>query len=85
MPLVQALADGKTIQFQAKPGDEWKNVSTLDTKTWNAVQFRVKPEPREWKACVLLSGSEAGRLAGYDKGDEFSSLYQVVRVREILD
>lgn len=86
IPLVQALVDGKTIQFQAKRGDEWKNVSILDTKTWNAWQFRIAPEPREWKACVILSGSEAGMLAGYDKGDEERiPLYEVVRVREILD
>lgn len=55
LPLVQALADGKTIQH-------------FDTANWNDIsnpvfisshdQYRIKPEPREWTGKVIETGQD---------------------------
>lgn len=44
LPLVQALADGKTIQLQT--GDDWFDIE--ETKfNFAPSEYRIKPEPRE--------------------------------------
>ena len=45
LPLVQALVEGKTIQFKAS--DEWTDCA--DTSfAYPASFYRIKPEPKEW-------------------------------------
>jgi len=46
LPLVQALADGKTIQFCYNEVD-WADDPTPAFGAWPADRFRIKPEPRE--------------------------------------
>lgn len=44
LPLVQALADGKTIQLQMR--DDWLDIE--ETKfNFAPTEYRIKPEPRE--------------------------------------
>lgn len=44
LPLVQALADGKTIQLQS--GNSWLDIE--ETKfNYDPSEYRIKPEPRE--------------------------------------
>jgi hypothetical protein len=77
LPLVQALADGKTIQFCPSPLDEWRNIERMDTKTWSPSHFRVKPEPREWDMWITPKGvltTNSDML-----------MRESIRVREILD
>ena len=93
LPLVQALADGKTIQINN--GSEKTPIWT-DQEEWlfgsHLMDYRIKPEPREWKAVVIKDteknskvGRRIGTLAAYDDGDEDEPDFEVVRVREILD
>ena len=83
LPIVQALADGKTIQLMNC--GEWFNVSSPDFSSLPC-NYRIKPDPREWKACVsTIHHAEPGLLFNYDKGDESDPKFEVIRVREILD
>ncbi|MDE3023595.1 MAG: hypothetical protein KGI54_17415 [Pseudomonadota bacterium] len=43
LPLVQALADGKTIQY-SRNGVDWEDAGVV-TFTWAACRYRIKPEP----------------------------------------
>ena len=46
LPLVQALADGKTLQLWDH--DEWMDLHTLSF-TSDPKHYRIKPEPRKWR------------------------------------
>ena len=85
--LVQAVADGKTIQYNAgsKSNPDWNDLPEF-TACADACNYRIKPDPREWKACVsTIHHAEPGLLFNYDKGDESDPKFEVIRVREILD
>lgn len=65
-PFVIALKNGETIQFQATPLDKWKDVATMDTRTWRPRHFRVKPKPRVFEGLVhhtMLSNGELKWIA----------------------
>jgi hypothetical protein len=48
LPLVQALADGKTIQV--KQNGIWKDCSDLNLVFgFEPHEYRIKPEPRTWE------------------------------------
>lgn len=89
LPLVQALAEGKTIQHKS---DIWLDLEDA-TFVDDPKRYRIKPEPREWKACIVTKESkergsyvfrEIGDLVSYDEGDENEG-YEVIRVREITE
>ena len=50
-PILQAFAEGKVIEFKAKPGtintsipNEWTEME--DIHFWSNVEYRIKPEPK---------------------------------------
>ena len=46
LPIIQAFAEGKTVQMM-KGDDDWFDVG--DRCEWfNALHYRIKPEPREF-------------------------------------
>lgn len=50
LPLVQALADGKIIQYKylrANGSDDWLDIEGGVDFTVTADRYRIKPEPRE--------------------------------------
>lgn len=89
-PLVQALVDGKTIQYQDELGD-WLDCPEImfDKDT----PYRIKPQAREW--WMVMNG--ANQVLGvWDwemhteakrQGDTLmsSNNCKVVHVREVLD
>jgi len=75
LPLVQALADGKTIQVFDE--DEWVDFTDVHFRSdW---QYRVKPEPREWDCVTSEISGCLHDINAVSVGDR-----QVFRVREIL-
>ena len=90
--LIQALADGETIQCKGSLYDQWADIENLNGSI-PASHYRVKPEPREWTASVVTKKSQEngyfnkediGLLVGHDREDADDG-YEIVRVREILD
>jgi len=75
LPLVQALADGKTIQ-QRSLDDGWHDLHDVHFGN-DFSAYRVKPEPREWDMWV----SPRGELT--QNSDMLTR--ESIRVREILD
>jgi len=57
LPLVQALAEGKTIQFNQ--GDAWIDAATNADFKWldSPDNYRVKPEPRTWSFWLDKKGN----------------------------
>lgn len=42
LPIMQAFAEGKTIQFRTHPNDRWQDIE--DPSWYENVEYRVKPE-----------------------------------------
>ncbi len=45
LPLVQALADGKTIQFDPSESGDWGDVTNITMFNDDPKLYRIKPEP----------------------------------------
>jgi len=86
LPLVQALADGKTIQVKHTLGI-WKDF-IAPSFSCSPEDYRIKPEPREW---VIFTDGESIYHKGPSDCDDVRVSYgkntalKAVRVREILD
>lgn len=86
LPLVQALADGRSIQHQKTDGT-WIDEIEFSFD-WPAHRYRIKPEPREhWSnryadgyetAACFLSKSQAENAA-------YSKNVKQVRYREVIE
>lgn len=79
LPLVQALADGKVIQYNDSE-EGWMNRPCLLFDD-EPDRYRIKPEPREGWIVVtgpgaLMSESAARCISG--------GRYEVIHVREVL-
>lgn len=78
LPLVQALVDGKTVQYRLL-GEKWSTGGDVDF-TLPPDQYRIKPEPREiW----VVNGDED--LSFFDKSDAIAYGGNVVRYREVIE
>ena len=83
LPLVQALAEGKTIQI--RDGGEWSDMVTTDF-TLPPHVYRIKPEPRE-----VWIGEINGQLGGaaWDTREEAQytqgSIITPIKFREVMD
>lgn len=58
LPLVQALADGKTIQERTQ-SDLWYDMSDVAFLNSDPAQYRIKPEPRERWVVTRRHNAEA--------------------------
>lgn len=61
LPLVQALADGNTLQCKDITG-EWSDLLNV-TLAGEPQHYRIKPEPRKWKVWVDSHGFIQGTVA----------------------
>jgi hypothetical protein len=81
LPLVQALAEGKTIQINDGTSDspKWVDFGFDDILFGiNPEYYRVKPESREWDAWVNGRSITEMDMSAYSR-------WQKTRVREIID
>jgi len=45
LPIIQAFAEGKTIQFRNSKDSKWADVE--DASWFSGTEYRIKPEPME--------------------------------------
>lgn len=79
IPIVKALADGKTIQHRHSPSHEWADKLELDL-TADSSCYRVKPEPREFNGWTDGTNIFVGKI-----NHDIQKDWKPIRVREILD
>ena len=75
LPLVQAIADGKTVQVLRKDGN-WYDSPLLNTPT---SRYRIKPEPRTFEMWLSSSG-----VMYHEKMFDNGKPYERITVREVL-
>ena len=78
LPLVQALADGKTIQVQGGDGN-WYNSKLINTPP---SRYRIKPEPRTFEMWL----SSAGWMYPLAEGECFANpeAWERITVQEVV-
>ena len=81
---IHAWADGEVIQWRENDSDKW---SDDDSPAWDLkLQFRIKPEPREW--WIFSNGSGylwSTRAHAEQHAASMGAGGEVIRVREILE
>lgn len=84
LPLITALAEGKTIQFNYS-GTGWANVDSIETHRDPSL-YRVRPEPREF--CIRIEKNGVQTFWQVDLRDSVPTIntdeLQVIHVREVL-
>lgn len=79
MPLVQALANGVTIQCNDR--GEWVDVKSLYTDVYGPDEYRIKPEPRTFKLYIIdLTNGETVMTTH----PTFDSRWKRITVQEVL-
>jgi hypothetical protein len=87
LPIIQAFAEGQTIEWRYKNTTQWY-VAQGPTWAHEGVEYRIKPEPpkpREW-----WINEYASRMDAYDSrewADHYSTRGRIrcIHVREVLD
>jgi len=78
LPLVQALADGKTIQHSPYDG-RWDDVEE-DISFWDELKhYRIKPEPRTF---VIYINKHTHQICHQNRSD---SNWERITVQEVLE
>jgi Na+-transporting NADH:ubiquinone oxidoreductase subunit NqrF len=79
--ILTAFEAGKNIQ--CKSGDNWVDIPQ---PSWNfgGVEYRVKPEPREWWVNMYLANAHTYSSERLAKAYVLPDLIERVHVREVL-
>ncbi len=84
LPLVQALVEGKTIQFKSYLGGEWSDAST-PTFTEPASKYRIKPEPIELELWYHEKAGTTCYVRTEDRDDCWAGAgFRKIKVKEVL-
>jgi hypothetical protein len=90
LPIIQAFAEGKAIQWRASLYDPWITIDCLgDIPDAKGFEYRIKPEPtkpRDWWINEYANGIGAPYISR-DQADECagSNRIRCILVREVLD
>jgi len=89
LPLVQALADGKTIQFKCllmetipyNSDFKWKDIACNSEFKWTNApdHYRIKPEPRTF---VIYINKHTHQICHQNRSD---SNWERITVQEVLE
>jgi hypothetical protein len=80
LPLVQALADGKTIQV--KHNGIWNDCVRVDFNA-EPKYYRIKPEPRTWK--VWAHGNDKDIFPSIPTAWNTINTWKRITVQEVLE
>jgi hypothetical protein len=79
--LVQALADGKTIQFKTTSGN-WEDQVNLHFSL-DPEDYRIKPEPRTWKVWAHKNDNDI--VASMPTAWNTDNTWKRITVQEVLE
>lgn len=83
LPLVQALADGKTIQFQNVINNEWEDNVELRLE-YSPEYYRIKPEPRTFEMWVFKPSGNWYRDEVVPENKSLDPNWERITVREVI-
>lgn len=77
LPLVQALAEGKTIQYRLEDG-EWADVPQPIFHD-EVRSYRIKPEPKKISLSIALHNDDSGYWAELVQGETITERQRFAR------
>jgi len=80
LPLVQALANGLTIQCNDR--GEWVDVESLYTDVYGPDEYRIKPEPRTFEIVRSKLSGSIYHAETYD--GSAPNTWEYITVQEVL-
>lgn len=82
IPLLQALGDGKIIQYKNIVDNKWVDLETINF-TYSAKYYRVKPEPRTFLLYIIEPNGTNGEtlITTHPTSD---SRWKQITVQEVL-
>ena len=83
LPLVQALAEGKTIQWEAFEG-VWTDLEEIDCVYDDPLCFRIKPEPRTFEMWYYKPTGRIYPWVEEEKRYYESDEWERITVQEVL-
>ena len=81
LPLVQAFADGKTIQCRYQIEDDWYEESEINF-CWPLECYRIKPEPRTFTLYVIDTANGETVMTTHPT---FDSRWKQITVQEVAE
>lgn len=85
LPLVQALAEGRTIQVYFEFDEVWCDIAELRFDA-SASQYRIKPEPREVWFNRYEHDVTHGPYASREEAENYAGNFATqVRYREVIE
>jgi hypothetical protein len=81
LPLVQALADGKTIQCRYQIEDDWYEESEINFN-WPLESYRIKPKPRTFKLYIIDTANGETVMTTHPT---FDSRWKQITVQEVAE
>lgn len=89
LPLVQALADGKSLQYNVNRSDEAPKWVDREDFTFDehVTEYRIKPEPREIWVDRYVDGYNSDRAYSSKEHaeDGIQDGWHAVRYREVIE
>jgi len=88
LPMLQAFAEGKVVQWSRNGGGDWKIAVDVISFEYVDHMCRIKPESREWYIAKDLDTKE---LTIYPTEGSLvdciglSSAVEIIKVKEVLD
>lgn len=67
LPIIQAYADGKTIQYRISPLDEWCDFTETFGKFRTDIEYRIKPVDFSASNCVRTENNSDGTPCGVEE------------------
>ncbi len=87
LPLITALAEGKTIQFLNTTNKEWRDCNTMNVFGYAPECFRIKPEPKVIWVNEYVDGEFYGYIAkdrALDQGN-IQNTRRAVKYIEVIE
>lgn len=87
LPLIQAWAEGKTLQVKCRISDKWIDLESCASFLYSPSDYRIKPEPRKFYAIEYKCGSVAYVCSTKEARDVLNSTGRgkPITLMEVLD
>ena len=82
LPLVQALANGLTIQCNDR--GEWVDVDSLYTDVYGPDEYRIKPEPRTFEMWLYKTTGDMYPLGCLKPNPTDYEYWERITVQEVI-
>ena len=82
LPIIQAFAEGKTVQHRSGENLQWITVDEVASFDMFELDWRIKPEPREF---WIIEDGDHTLKATHSYGAATNYCGEIIKVREVIE